>query len=241
MRACCVPMVCLVAGGCAHSAPSSATAAPIESAEVVSPTAFSNPAATAEEASARALVERLGRHEYQAATTDFDEKLKAALPPDKLEKTWSQAEGTWGSLVSIEEVQAQPHSKGWGALVACRFDRGVHSLGLFFDPDGKISGFWNSPAIVAANLVIDALGYHHPELADALSDAQLHDAAPTGKLAQAWSDIEATFGAYKGIRGVSDQGSFALVVVAFAHGKPTFNVAVDLRGKVTGFHIVDSR
>ena len=111
MRACCVPMVCLVAGGCAHSAPTSPTAAPVESAEVVSPTAFSNPSATAEESTARALIERLGRHEYQAATTDFDEKLKAALTADKLEKAWGQAEGTWGSLVSIEEVQALGHSR----------------------------------------------------------------------------------------------------------------------------------
>jgi hypothetical protein len=238
MRVFGVPILCLIAGGCAHSAAVNPQVAPTESDEALSPAAFSNPSARTQESTARDLVEKLSRHDYPSATINFDETMTAGLPAAKLEKVWSQWEGSWGPLVTIEDVHGQPYSRGWGVLVVCRFDLGVHTLSVFFDTRGKINGLYNSPAIAAANLFIDALGYHHPELADALSDAQLHDAAPTEKLAQAWSEIETGMGAYKGIRGVSDKGSYALVVVAFAHSKPTFNVAVDLRGKVTGFHIV---
>ncbi len=216
MRACCVPMVCLVAGGCAHSAPPSGIAAPIESADVVSPSAFSNPAATAEEASARALVEKLGRHEYQAATADFDEKLKAALPPDTLEKAWSQAEGTWGSLVSIEEAQAQPYSKGWGrsslaALIegftasassSTRMARSVDS-GTARASRRRTCSSMRLGTITRSSLMPSRT----PSCTMPLPPRSSRKPGPTSKRRLVLT---------RGFAAFPDQGSFALVVVAFA-------------------------
>ncbi len=207
---------------------------------MVSPAVFANPSAKAQEVAARNLIEKLNAHDFATAMADFGEKLKAALPVDKLERDWTQSEKLWGALVQIEDIHGQPYSKGWAVLVVCRFDLGVHTLAVSFDPSGKINGLSDSPVISAASMFIDALGYHHPELADALSDADFHDTAPTEKLGQVWSEIEAPLGEYRGIREVSDKGSYAQVVVAFAHGKPTFNVVVNLRGKVIGFHMEGS-
>jgi hypothetical protein len=240
MRVLCIPMLCLVAVGCAHAAGTSPQATPIDSSDAMSPEAFSNPSATAEEAAARKLVEKLSSHDFSGATADFGGMMKAGASVENLEKDWTQWEKVWGSLVKIEEVHGQPYSKGWAVLVTCRFDLGVHTLSVSFDPSGKINGLSNSPVITAAIMFMDALGYHHPELADALSDSNLHDAAPTEKLGQVWSEIETSLGEYRGVREISDKGAYALVVVAFRHGKPTFNVAVDLRGKVTAFHVVGS-
>ena len=239
MRVICIPMLCLVAGGCAHAVTTSQVA-PVESSDGIAPPAFSNPSATAEEAAGRNLLEKLSAHDFSAATADFGEAMKAGSSADQLQKDWSQWEKLWGSLVQIEEVHGQPYSKGWAVLLVCRFDLGVHTLSVTFDASGKINGLSNSPVITAASMFIDALGYHHPELADALTDPNLHDAAPTEKLGQIWAEIETTLGDYRGEREVSDKGAYGLVVAAFRHGKPTFNVTVDLRGKVTAFHIVGS-
>jgi len=232
-------MLSLAAGACAHAASPGSPAAPTESGDLLSPTAFANTSAATEETEARSLVQKLEAHDDPGASADFDAALKGTLPPDKLASTWAQFEGQWGSLVTIEDVHGQPYAKGWAVLVTCRFDKGVHTLSIFFDPNGQVSGIWNSPGIGAANMFVDALGYHHPELADALSDETMHDSMPTATLEKMWEDVQSRFGTYRGIREVVDKGTFALVTVAFDHHEPVFKVSVDERGKVTGFQLVE--
>jgi hypothetical protein len=238
VRNLCVSVLC-IAAGCAHSAAASPqAAASAEPAPRFSASAFANLSAAAEEVTGRAFVEKLGAHDFAGASAHLAETFRSALPVEKLGGDWTGHESDWGPLIQIESVLGQPYAKGWGVLVVCRFEKGTHTLTLFFEPEGKIDALWYSPAVGAANLFVDALGYHHPELADTLSDADMHAASPPDKLAAAWSDIEKDCGTYQGIVHVTDRGANAEVVAAFGHRSATFNVVVNTRGRVVGFQVV---
>ncbi len=240
-----VPILCLVAGGCAHSVAVSPQVAPAEFDEALSPAAFANPSArTAQESTARDLIEKLSRHDYPSAVANFDDKMKASLPADKLEKAWSQWEAAWGPLVSIEEVHGQPYSRGWGVLVTCRFDLGVHTLSVFFDPLGKINGFGNSLAIAAANSCSSTLPRLSPPRAGRCAHRMLSSTMPRPSRSSRKPGPRSRrrlVPIKQDSRGLREGIGCAGRVVAFAHGKPTINVAVDLRGKVTGFHIAGNQ
>jgi hypothetical protein len=226
MRALSILMLCFLTGGCAH-------------ADLPRPIT-SNPSAADQEAAARHFVEQLARHEFAPAAAIFDEAIGKAVPVERLEKLWTGLETRWGTLVDIEGVRGEPYGKGWGVLVTCRFARDVHTLSVGVGVDGRIDSMaLSSPVPFIGRMFIYSLGHRQPEIAAALSDAQMHEVAPAEKLAKVWAELEDKFGAYERVAEATDHGLFARVIVAFGHTFATFTVGVNPRGQVTGIHVVE--
>ena len=94
---------------------------------------------------AKTFVELLTKGDYRNAIQDFDDTMKGAMPPEKLEESWQSLLGQVGSFkkqVSTKEVREQ----GFGVVyVTCEFERGTINIKVVFNSEKQISGLWFVP------------------------------------------------------------------------------------------------
>ena len=89
---------------------------------------------------AAATVDRLAKGEFGAIVASFDEKMRNALPEDKLRAAWAAAEDQIGGF--RKPLSARSGTRGDMQLVAvrCEFERGLADVLLSIDPKGQIAG-----------------------------------------------------------------------------------------------------
>jgi len=124
-----------------------------------------------------------------------------------------------------------------------RTDRGLESLRLVVNPDGKLIGYevgnTTEPVDEVAQGFIQDLGRGRWLAARSQLVLSLQDTFTTSYLAQRWGDLQRRTGPFRSIDSVvtaSSGGSQQLVLVnaSFARGPVTIFVILDERNRVTG-------
>src|SRR5690348_16519877 len=76
----------------------------------------------AQKASAKAMVEALVKQDYKAASQDFDDVMRKALPSDKLEATWKSILGSVGAVKKQLPLRTES-GKYDIVFVPCEFEK----------------------------------------------------------------------------------------------------------------------
>jgi hypothetical protein len=88
------------------------------------------------------LIEQLSRHDWEAATADFDQTMQAKLPADELASTWQQIVANAGEVTAI----GRPTIVGRGPYRVCDvplvFEHGPMRARVSFNRAGPISGLF---------------------------------------------------------------------------------------------------
>ena len=94
----------------------------------------------ADVALARTTVERLANGEFAAAEATFSEKLRAALPEDKLRLMWQKVAGNAGQLKLIGDPQFKDRPPLRGVILPVQFDNRKIKIEVVLNAAGEIAG-----------------------------------------------------------------------------------------------------
>ena len=96
------------------------------------------------EASAKAITDLLRQEQFDQVSAQFNERMKASMPTNRLGASWSHVAAHLGQFKSIKLARKDPDLDR--VDVRCEFENGLMVLRLAFDPSGKVSGLWMLPA-----------------------------------------------------------------------------------------------
>jgi hypothetical protein len=96
------------------------------------------------EASARAITDLLGQQQFKEVSTRFNDQMKEAMPPERLEASWTHVMMHLGPFKTIKLARKDPEFDR--VDVRCVFENGPMIVRIAFDPSGKIAGLWMLPA-----------------------------------------------------------------------------------------------
>jgi dienelactone hydrolase len=100
------------------------------------------------ETKARRLVGDASAGRFDAASSDFDPKMREGLPPAKLEEVWKQIEKGAGRFQAIEKVDLETKQDMRVVLATARFERTSLVVKVVFDPEDRVAGlFFQSPPV----------------------------------------------------------------------------------------------
>ena len=96
---------------------------------------------------ARANLDGLIKGDYAAVIATFNEKMRAAMPEDKLRGLWTAVQAQVGSYQSMGESRVQPVGNVRAVITPIRFERGSFNIQFAFTPAGTVGGFnlWPTP------------------------------------------------------------------------------------------------
>lgn len=94
------------------------------------------------EPAARAVVESLVRHDFDAAAAGFDERVASVVTPEKLREKWEYIVGHYGPFVKITSIRTEKGMQATAVVVACEFARSPLSIKVVYGRSGLISGLW---------------------------------------------------------------------------------------------------
>jgi uncharacterized protein len=107
---------------------------------VIPPQAAVQSTPHADIALARTTVERLAKGEFAAVVAAFSEKLRAALPEEKLRATWQRLESRVGRLRNIGEAELKDRGNLRGVVLSTQFDKRNIKIEVVFNAAGEIAG-----------------------------------------------------------------------------------------------------
>ena len=96
------------------------------------------------EASARAITDLLRQQQFKEVSTRFNDQMKEAMSPDRLEASWAHIMTHLGPFKNIKLARKDPEFDR--VDVRCVFENGPMIVRIAFDPSGKIAGLWMLPA-----------------------------------------------------------------------------------------------
>ena len=100
-------------------------------------------------AKAEALLKNLQDGKYADVVEEFNPKMVAAIPEERLRAVWEMLSAQFGAVKSIEERRSG-ELKGFRAVeLILTFERERIVQRLIFDSDGKIAGLSYNPASMA--------------------------------------------------------------------------------------------
>jgi dienelactone hydrolase len=89
---------------------------------------------------AQALLDALAAGKFEAAGKDFDEAMKKALPPDKLEVTWKRLGGQLGAFKKPGPARVTKTGKYDVVVIPCEFEKVTLDARVAFSADKRVSG-----------------------------------------------------------------------------------------------------
>jgi dienelactone hydrolase len=98
------------------------------------------------EAKARAFVTALAKGDFEAASKDFDDAVKKALPKDKLESLWRTLQEQVGKFESQGQVRSEKQDAYQIIYITCEFKKNALDIRLVFNKQGQIGGLSFRPA-----------------------------------------------------------------------------------------------
>jgi len=118
------------------------------------------------EETARQTVLALKAGHFGDVAEGFDERMREALPPDRLAAVWRQLMAQAGPLQTIGTVTVQTQGSMSIASVTCQFQKAPLLVQLAFDETGRISGlhFLPVPAPAAKEEAAPPVGVREIEL-----------------------------------------------------------------------------
>jgi hypothetical protein len=114
------------------------------------------------EAMARVIVAELVERQFDKVAAQYDERLAAALPVDKLEAAWDGILTQLGAFRSITSAEQEERFGHHIVYLTCAFAKENSILVLAFDAQAKLGGF--SVAPVSSRIPWSAPDYANPEL-----------------------------------------------------------------------------
>ncbi len=103
------------------------------------------PAAETIESKTTRLVEALSKKRFDVVDQTFDETMRAALPPEKLQVVWQSVEKSAGSFERIESIDVAEKDAHKIALAKTKFERATLVVRVVFDGEGKVAGLFFQP------------------------------------------------------------------------------------------------
>ena len=94
---------------------------------------------------ARELLSALAKQDVVAATKDFDEAMKKALPGDKLLDTWKDLISKSGAFKKLGAIHLGKTGKYDVVTVRCEFEKGAQDARIVFDGEKQITGLFFKP------------------------------------------------------------------------------------------------
>ncbi|MDP4152115.1 MAG: alpha/beta fold hydrolase [Bacillota bacterium] len=89
-----------------------------------------------------ALANALTNGNFNDATKDFDDKMLAALPPQKLEESWKSVTSSIGAYKSVYSVASTGSNGSYIMNVKLKFENNGLNVKITYDKDYKICGLW---------------------------------------------------------------------------------------------------
>lgn len=108
--------------------------------------AIDGPAPSGREAQARAFVAALAKGDFEAASKDFDDTVKKALPKDKLQDLWKILQEQVGEFESQGRARSEKQDDYEIIYITCEFKKNALDIRLAFNKQGKIAGLTFRPA-----------------------------------------------------------------------------------------------
>jgi alpha-beta hydrolase superfamily lysophospholipase len=96
--------------------------------------------------SVKAFFEAVAKHDYEAASKDFDEAVRKASPPEKLKELFETLDKQLGALKSRGEPRLEKVGKYEVVVVPCQFEKMKLDARISFDAEGRIAGYGFVPA-----------------------------------------------------------------------------------------------
>jgi dienelactone hydrolase len=246
-----VPALAFACGGSAGPEPARPFAGPGPAA-ASAPDGGSDPAAAA-----RAFVETLARHEWQAATLALDASLRAptsgpGATAKTLETFWSAIEGQGqgpaqarATFTGIEGVALGRRGTLDVALLVCRFGDKLRVVRLSLTPEQRVAGLFQGTTLELAEpdarTFVEALAAHEVAAAHAMLAPALRSQVSEQELAAMWGAVEKQLGPFKAIERVEVTASpetRATVTVRFASGARGVLLGFGETADVIGLKIV---
>ena len=97
------------------------------------------------------LVGALAQGDFQAASRDFGDRMKSALPPDKLAATWQSLTEQVGALQGVESIELQSKDGNLLAVATAKFEKADLLIRVGFDPEGQVIGLFFAPKPAAVD------------------------------------------------------------------------------------------
>ena len=98
---------------------------------------------------AQAVVSQLAQGDYAAVEAQFTDKMKAALPVDRLAETWKAVIAQAGAFKQQLGVDEQSAGGFQITLVHCEFERARADIQVVVDQEGHVAGLFVRPAAAA--------------------------------------------------------------------------------------------
>lgn len=194
---------------------------------------------------------------WSSVEADFDSRMKAALPADKLAMAWQQNTAEAGTFEQIRAVNVT-EKKGYHiAVVTCDFSRGSINVKPVMDSQGHIAGLFFAPAAPAPSAsasqpdyaaigreTVTGLAHSQFTAVESRFDYRMKSALPAGKLDATWQQIIARAGRFERMDGVqlSEQDGYhiALVDCVYTNARLEAKVVLDPNGQIAGLFFVPS-
>ena len=98
-------------------------------------------------AHAAALIAAMTAQDFAKVEAEFDDKMKAALPPGRLAVAWASLAAQAGAFKSCgTDVRVRVISEHQMVITPCEFERAKIDVQFAFDPDNHVSGLFMRPA-----------------------------------------------------------------------------------------------
>jgi dienelactone hydrolase len=94
---------------------------------------------------AQALADSLVKEDFKAACKDFDDVMKKALPPEKLEGTWKGIVGELGAYQKMSALRAEASGKYDVVYSTFQFERSKLDLKVVFNAEKQVTGLFLQP------------------------------------------------------------------------------------------------
>jgi hypothetical protein len=96
------------------------------------------------EAMAKEIPALLRQERFDEVSAQFDDRMKVAMPTERLHESWLHVVSHLGPFKSIRVARKDPEFDA--VDVRCEFENGPMIVRIAFDPTGKIGGLWMLPA-----------------------------------------------------------------------------------------------
>jgi dienelactone hydrolase len=97
-------------------------------------------------AHAQAVIAGLQAREFARIESEFTDRVRAALPPGRLEATWTALQAQVGALKSCGAPAVTAQADLQVARASCEFERAKLEVQIVFDAAGKLAGLSFHPA-----------------------------------------------------------------------------------------------
>jgi dienelactone hydrolase len=90
---------------------------------------------------AEAMLDAVSKGDYDAASKAFDETMRKALPPEKLQTTWKSVIGKLGAFQRQTADRAEKGAKFDFVYLTCQFEKETLDIRVVLDKEKRIAGF----------------------------------------------------------------------------------------------------